>query len=936
MKKSLLSLCLVLLALGYSTHVNAQCLTTTAPTENCSFGDAIDFFRLNGITSPNSPGCSATSAGYGNYAATVWTLQIGGAYSWSATVGTTGSYVYNEGVTIWIDLNNDGIYASTEVVATSAPANYHSGTINIPYSAVGNVSVRMRVRCAYNSAPAAAAACNNGLGSGYGETEDYTVFLTCPSSAVPSPTVANSTTATPVCGGNSVTLIASGFGTYTWTGGVSNNTAFATNLVNTTYTVTAGVSGCPSATSTAVTTVSVLPTPTIGGVSSGSICPGASYVVTPSGASTYSYISSSTVTGASATLQPLTSTSYTIKGTGANGCASLPAYSQTITVTTLSAPALTVAATSGTICNGNTTSVTVAGANTYTWAPQTSNASTLAVTPSVTTIYTVSGTGTNVCNGINTVVVTVNQLPTITVNSGTICSGYSITLSPTGAGTNGTYTITGSSGTVATIVSPAASANYTITGTNSNGCISNAASSAINTVVVIPSPTIVASSGSVCVGLTYSILPTGASTYSINGVSTTTVGGVSPVVNTTYTVSGTGTNNCVSPAPNRAIITVSAIALPSVGITTSTTGICVSQATAVLTATGAATYSWNTTASTSSIAVSPTSTSVYSVVGTSSVGCLNSNTVSITVYTLPVVFATPLYSFVCVGGPSTITASGTNSYLWNNGSTLTSIAVNPTVTTTYTVVGTSTAGCTTTVTAVVNVNTLSLNMSPTSTVCLGSVGTVSASGAVTYTWNNQFGFQVFQVQPTARTVYTVIATDVKGCILSGTAAIDVYQLPNITVTPSSNKICAGESATITAGGATSYTWSNSNTNGTSITVTPSVSVVYNYSVTGTDNNGCIAGSSANLTVSACTGLKENNTSMSVRVYPNPSNGDLTVETDNNSVKTIQVIDLTGRTVLSDNGTDVKVKFNLGNLANGIYYVKVTSEGKTEVLKVVKN
>jgi hypothetical protein len=177
---------------------------------------------------------------------------------------------------------------------------------------------------------------------------------------------------------------------------------------------------------------------------------------------------------------------------------------------------------------------------------------------------------------------------------------------------------------------------------------------------------------------------------------------------------------------------------------------------------------------------------------------------------------------------------------------------------------------------------------------------------------------------------------VKGCILSGTAAIDVYQLPNITVTPSSNKICAGESATITAGGATSYTWSNSNTNGTSITVTPSVSVVYNYSVTGTDNNGCIAGSSANLTVSACTGLKENNTSMSVRVYPNPSNGDLTVETDNNSVKTIQVIDLTGRTVLSDNGTDVKVKFNLGNLANGIYYVKVTSEGKTEVLKVVKN
>jgi hypothetical protein len=51
-------------------------------------------------------------------------------------------------------------------------------------------------------------------------------------------------------------------------------------------------------------------------------------------------------------------------------------------------------------------------------------------------------------------------------------------------------------------------------------------------------------------------------------------------------------------------------------------------------------------------------------------------------------------NLICMGGSATLTAAGANSYTWNNMSNATSIAVSPTVSTVYSVVGTNTSGCT--------------------------------------------------------------------------------------------------------------------------------------------------------------------------------------------------------------------------------------------------
>lgn len=163
--------CLVMVLFSGSLH--AQCLTSTGPTNDCSYGDAIDNITINAVSVTNA-GCSGTSTGYTYFPTPIWNFALGSSYPITLTVGGA---TYNQGVMIWLDVNNNGQFESTEVVYTStAPAQTHSGTLVVP--AVGaTATVRMRVMCTYNTTPTATDACTSNIGS-YGETEDYQVSLT--------------------------------------------------------------------------------------------------------------------------------------------------------------------------------------------------------------------------------------------------------------------------------------------------------------------------------------------------------------------------------------------------------------------------------------------------------------------------------------------------------------------------------------------------------------------------------------------------------------------------------------------------------------------------------------------------------------------------------------------------------------------------------------
>jgi hypothetical protein len=667
----------------------------------------------------------------------------------------------------------------------------------------------------------------------------------------------------------------------------------------------------------------------------GSVCPGQPFVITPSGASSYTYSQASTTvttTGPSGTVNPITATNYSVSFTSANGCVASGSNAAVVSVAVLSSPSLSVTSTPTAYCVGGSAMLNVSGGTTYTWTNNSSNATSFSVNPVITTVYTVTGTGSTVCNGVTTLTVLVNQLPTVTVNNGTICSGYNFTMNPSG-GTS--YTFTAISGTVSNVVSPNTTANYSISASNAAGCVSG--TPAVVNVSVNPSPTITAVSGTVCSGLTYSILPTGANTYSLNAVASTSVGTVTPASTSSYVVAGTGTNGCVSPTTNVASINVSVVANPVVTAVAASTAICIGQATTVLTGGGANTYTWsNNSVASTSIAVSPTSTTVYTVTGTNTLSCSSTNTVSLLVNPLPVLSTIPASTFICVGGNASILVNGANTYVWNTTSTLNTINVNPIVTTTYTAVGTNTNGCTNTITAAVNVNTITITASSNTSICTGQSAPLTANGAVTYTWNSVFAFQNITVTPSVNTVYNVAATDVNGCFHTRSVSINLYALPNVSASLPSTVICLGETTTITANGANTYQWNNGSA-GSSIVVSPTVNVVYTYSVVGTNTNNCSSSSIVNLRVSACTGIAQAQLDASgVSVYPNPTSGEFTIEFAENAVKTIVVMDVTGRIILSNNNVTDATRVNLNSFANGVYYVKVISSNSSKVVKIVKD
>jgi hypothetical protein len=325
-------------------------------------------------------------------------------------------------------------------------------------------------------------------------------------------------------------------------------------------------------------------------VTSGTVCAGQSFTMVPSGATTYTYSSGTSV------VAPTASTSYTVTGDN-NGCINTAVSSVSVN----SLPIVSV--NSGAICVGQSFTMTPSGATTYTF----SNGSDI-VTPTANSSYTLTGTDANGC--INTAVssVAVNTLPIVSVNSGTICAGQSFTMVPTGAAT---YAYSNGSD----VVTSSVNSSYTVTGTDANGC-ENTAVSALS---VNSLPIISVNSGTICAGQSFTMTPSGAATYTYSNGSDV----VTSSVNASYTVTGTDANGC----ENTAVSALSVNALPVVTAVTNNTLLCVGQ-TATLSVSGATTYTWSTTDNTAAVAVSPTVQTTYTVNGTDANGCSNTTTVT--------------------------------------------------------------------------------------------------------------------------------------------------------------------------------------------------------------------------------------------------------------------------------------------------------------------
>lgn len=214
------------------------------------------------------------------------------------------------------------------------------------------------------------------------------------------------------------------------------------------------------------------------------------------------------------------------------------------------------------------------------------------------------------------------------------------------------------------------------------------------TATVGSTPTVAATSATICNGQSANITASGATTYSWSSGQTTSGILVSPTLTTVYTVTGT-TGSCIGTRTTAVTVNPN----PTVSATSAT--ICNGQ-NANISASGATTYSWSSGQTTSGISVSPSTTTSYSVTGTTG-SCSNTQVASVVVNPTPVV--TVNSPNICTGQTATLTGAGAASYTFNPGAITTNpAAVSPTTNTTYTVIGTNSFNCSSSAISTVSVS----------------------------------------------------------------------------------------------------------------------------------------------------------------------------------------------------------------------------------------
>lgn len=394
----------------------------------------------------------------------------------------------------------------------------------------------------------------------------------------------------------------------------------------------------------------------------------------PTGAPTYTldWESPTGSLGSSPTLTvcPSTTTTYTAYLSVA-ACGGPPlTYSSPVTVSVVPGPTLTV--NSATICQGAVGTLSVSGANTYTWITGGSNATSAGYSPSVTTIYTVQGSTGATCISQGTGTVTVNPLPTPTIQTNSpVCLGQGITLN---GGGGASYLWTGPGGFTSTLsstgISPSTLAYngiFTLTVTDAKGCVNTTT----QPYVVNPLPNASAGGASVCVNQTANLSSSGGTTYSWTGPGGYTSSQQNPALTNAsasqsgqYSVLVTDANGCASTASAMVVVNV-----PPAPVAAANTPVCINNIVAFnANAIGAINYQWmgpngyfSAVQNPTLLANSASFSGDFTVTASDAIGCASSTVVNVSINPNPDVsiISTPNQSCtpICVTFSSTASSS---------------------------------------------------------------------------------------------------------------------------------------------------------------------------------------------------------------------------------------------------------------------------------------
>lgn len=426
-------------------------------------------------------------------------------------------------------------------------------------------------------------------------------------------------------------------------------------------------------------------------------------------------------------------------------------------------------------------------------------------------------------------------VPVFTSGTTSACVGGSYTYAATSTGTVGYSILSGgasinpTSGVVSDVTS-----NYIVRATATTGCGTQTTDRSV-VVNANPIAPIISNAGSLtfCEGQSVQL----TSNYSTGNLwsSNQNTESIYATSSGNYSVVYTDENGC-SATSN--VVTVQVNPLPNAQITAQgATSFC-NGGSVVLNSSSTTGNLWSTSATTNSITVNQSGD--ISLVVTDANGCsASSNIVTIEVYPVtlyPIVSVSGSLSF-CEGDQVGLYASANEGIVWSTSETTNSIIVYSPGSYFYTY--TDVYGCSTT-SLPVEVEVISsptipiINVQGSTTICEGSSVILSSSESTGNLWSTSETSNNIEVSDAGNFILTV--TNSNGCS-STSEAVSIFVANNPSPTISavgSTTFCQGGSVELSSSESNGNLWSNSSQ-------LPSINVTSagDYSVTVTDNNGCV-------------------------------------------------------------------------------------------------
>jgi gliding motility-associated-like protein len=247
----------------------------------------------------------------------------------------------------------------------------------------------------------------------------------------------------------------------------------------------------------------------------------------------------------------------------------------------------------------------------------------------------------------------------------------------------------------------------------------------------------------------------------------------------------------------------------------------------------------------------------YSLLARDSLQCTSATQVTLLVQPNPTL-SCPSASF-CAAQTGSLFANGASTYSWNTVPGTATFTDAPAVTTVYTVSGQS-LGCTSNITSTLFAQpTPSIIVTSNSPICESKNLTLSATGAVSFTWAGPQSFYATNSSTAISSIalnqaglYTVSALSANSCSASTVYTVQVKPLPILTALGST--VCTTQTLCLNgaANSATAYTWTGPNnfssTQASVSIASPSLQQSGVYTLCVMAINGCTQTATANVDV----------------------------------------------------------------------------------------